>query len=95
MVSIVGGLNPGPLGLESSALTTRPQLLANLVGFIIFSEPPAVATYWQKCHKKNWEVKTFEKSRCSGQEKQVDTAIIADVFEQVAHSYKFRDVQKN
>ncbi len=26
-----GGLNPGPLGLESSALTTRPRLLA-LVG---------------------------------------------------------------
>jgi hypothetical protein len=23
-----GGLNPGPLGLESSALTTRPRLLA-------------------------------------------------------------------
>ncbi len=23
-----GGLNPGPLGIESSALTTRPRLLA-------------------------------------------------------------------
>ena len=26
--SIVGVLNPGPLGHESSALTTRPRLLA-------------------------------------------------------------------
>ncbi len=26
-----GGLNPGPLGHESSALTTRPRLLANQV----------------------------------------------------------------
>jgi hypothetical protein len=26
-----GGLNPGPLGHESSALTTRPRLLAKLV----------------------------------------------------------------
>jgi hypothetical protein len=26
-----GGLNPGPLGHESSALTTRPRLLANLL----------------------------------------------------------------
>jgi hypothetical protein len=25
-----GGLNPGPFGLESSALTTRPRLLANI-----------------------------------------------------------------
>ena len=25
-----GGLNPGPLGHESSALTTRPRLLAKL-----------------------------------------------------------------
>ncbi len=28
-----GGLNPGPLGLESSALTTRPRLLANEIIF--------------------------------------------------------------
>ncbi len=28
-----GGLNPGPLGHESSALTTRPRLLALMVYF--------------------------------------------------------------
>jgi hypothetical protein len=28
MVSTVGGLNPGPLGHEYSALATRPRLLA-------------------------------------------------------------------
>jgi hypothetical protein len=32
MVSIVGGLNPGPLGHESSALTTRPRLHAQYNG---------------------------------------------------------------
>ena len=32
-----GGLNPGPLGHESSALTTRPRLLALLFIFYIIS----------------------------------------------------------
>ncbi len=37
MVSIVGGMNPGPLGHESSALTTRPLLLALNQTFFVFS----------------------------------------------------------
>ncbi len=38
-----GGLNPGPLGHESSALTTRPRLLAcfKLYLFYLFSLNPA------------------------------------------------------
>jgi len=33
-----GGLNPGPLGHESSALTTRPRLLALIQYVYIFSQ---------------------------------------------------------
>jgi hypothetical protein len=29
-----GGLNPGPLGHESSSLTTRPRLLAFLIEYV-------------------------------------------------------------
>ncbi len=31
-----GGLNPGPLGHESSALTTRPRLLTQLLEYLLF-----------------------------------------------------------
>jgi hypothetical protein len=45
-----------------------------------------VATYWAQADKKNWEVKKFEKSFHSGREKEVDTAIVADITELVVHS---------
>ncbi len=35
MVSSVGGLNPRPLSHESSALTTKPQLLAKFFFLLI------------------------------------------------------------
>ena len=35
-----GGLNPGPLGLESSALTTRPRLLALSCDILCYSYKP-------------------------------------------------------
>ncbi len=33
-----GGMNPQPLSSESSALTTRPQLFANSIIFMVFNE---------------------------------------------------------
>ena len=47
------------------------------------SVPPPVDTFWERVRRCDWTVKTYERSSITGEEKEVDTKLVADVTEVV------------
>ena len=50
-------------------------------GILYGSEPPKIDTVWKKIRECGWEVKTNEKSKITGKEKEVDGNIVADIMD--------------